>query len=74
MHHKPGKSNVKADILWRQADHNRGEDDNKDVTVLRDEWFRRVETVQREEIEEKTRKEAEQHLGRIVPELTGEVK
>ena len=52
MHHKPGKTNIKADILSRRVDHNRGEDDNKDVTVLKDEWFRRIETVQRKEIEE----------------------
>ena len=45
MHHKPGKTNIKADILSRQADHNRGEDDNKDVMILKDEWFRRIETV-----------------------------
>ena len=74
MHHKPGKTNVKANILSRQADHNRGEDNNKDVTVLKDEWFRRIETVQREEIEREMRKEVEQHLGRIVPELEGERK
>ena len=62
MHHKPRKMNIKADILSRRADHNRGEDDNKDVTVLKDEWFRRVETIQKEEIAEETRREAGQHL------------
>ena len=66
MHHKPGKTNIKADILSRWADHNRGEDNNKDITVLKDEWFRRIETVWREEIEEETKREVEQHLGRIV--------
>ena len=40
-------------------DHNRGEDNNKDVTVLKDEWFRRIETVQRREMEEEAKKEAE---------------
>ena len=74
MHHKPGKTNIKADILLRQVDHNRGEDDNKDVTVLKDEWFRRIETVQREEIAEKTRKEAEQHLKKLFPDLKEEVR
>ena len=72
MHHKPGKTNVKADILLRWVDHNRGEDNNKDITVLKDEWFRRIETVQRKEMEEGTKREVEQHLGRIVPELEGE--
>ena len=51
MHHKPGKMNIKADILSRRVDHNRGEDDNKDITVLKDEWFRRIETVHKKEIE-----------------------
>ena len=74
MHHKPGKMNIKADILSRRADHNRGEDDNKDVTVLKDEWFRRIETIQKEEIAEETRKEAERHLERLVPDLKGEKK
>ena len=59
MHHKPGKTNIKADILLRRVDHNRGEDDNKDVTVLKDEWFRKIGTVQKEKIVEETRKEAE---------------
>ena len=74
MHHKPGKMNIKADILSRRVDHNRGEDDNKDIMILKDEWFRRIETVQRREIEEETRKEAEQHLGRIAPDLMEEEK
>ena len=74
MHHKPRKTNIKANILSRQADHNRGEDDNKNVTVLKDEWFRKIETVRKEEITEETRKEAEQHLERIMPELMGEKK
>ena len=67
MHHKPGKTNVKADILSRRVDHNRGEDDNKDVTILKDEWFRRIETVHRKEIEEKTRREAKELIERITP-------
>ena len=50
-------------------DHNRGEDDNKDVTVFKDKWFRRIEAIRREEIAEETKKEAERHLERIVPEL-----
>ena len=74
MHHKPGKTNIKADILSRQADHNRGEDDNKDVTVLKNEWFRRIETIRREEIAEETRREAEQHLKKLFPNLKGEAK
>ena len=47
---------------------------NKDVTVLKDEWFRRMETVHQNEIEEEARREAEEFLGRITPELEGEGK
>ena len=72
MHHKPGKTNIKADIHLRQVDDNRGEDDNKDIKVLKDEWFRRIETIWREEIAEETKKEAEQLLERLVLELEGE--
>ena len=69
MHHKPGKMNIKADILSRRADHNRGEDDNKDITVLKDEWFRRTETVQKEEMAGRAKREAEQLVKKLVPEL-----
>ena len=74
MHHKPGKMNIKADILSRRVDHNRGEDDNKDITVLKDEWFRRIETVHQKEIEKETRREVEEFLERITPKLEGEGK
>ena len=74
MHHKPGKTNIKADILSRWVDHNRGEDNNKDMTVLKDKWFRRIEIFQRKELEEEMRKEAEWHLERIIPKLKGEKK
>ena len=72
MHHKLGKTNIKADILSRRADHNRGEDDNKDITVLKDEWFRRIETIQKEKTKEEMKREAEEFIGRIAPELEGE--
>ena len=74
MHHKPRKTNVKADILSRRVDHNRGEDDNKDVTVLKDEWFRRIETIQRKEIEEETRWEGEEFIEKITPNLKEKTK
>jgi hypothetical protein len=39
--HKPGTSMKKADLLSRRADHKRGvEDDNKEVTLLKPEYFR----------------------------------
>ena len=43
LHHKPGKTNIKVDILSRWADHNRGENDNEDITMLKLEWFRQIE-------------------------------
>src|SRR5882762_8135200 len=43
LHHKPGKTNVKANPLSRQSDHKRGENDNEDITMLKPEWFQRME-------------------------------
>ena len=43
LHHKPGKTNVKADLLSRRSDHKRGENDNEDITMLKPEWFRCME-------------------------------
>ncbi|SJL04219.1 uncharacterized protein ARMOST_07580 [Armillaria ostoyae] len=40
LHHKPGTSNRKADLLSRRADHPQGQDDNDEVTVLAPEHFR----------------------------------
>ena len=36
---KAGKEMKKADILSRQANYERGENDNKNVTLLKPEWF-----------------------------------
>ena len=36
---KAGKEMKKADLLSRRADHERGENDNKNVTLLKPEWF-----------------------------------
>ena len=40
--HKPGASMGKADILSRRADYDRGEEDNKDVVFLKEDWFMRA--------------------------------
>lgn len=45
LHHKPGKMNLKADLLSRRADHETGEDDNENVTILKPEYFRQVELI-----------------------------
>lgn len=39
MHHRPGKSMGKCDALSRRADHGNGADDNRDITLLRPEFF-----------------------------------
>ena len=49
-------------------DHNRGEDDNKD------EWLRRIETIQRKEIEEETRWEGEEFIEKITLNLEEKTK
>ena len=41
--HRPGKTNTKADLLSRRADYPRGENDNKDVILLKKELFRNIE-------------------------------
>ncbi len=40
LHHKPGASNKKADLLSRRADHKQGKEDNDEVIVLKPEHFR----------------------------------
>ncbi|SJL11766.1 uncharacterized protein ARMOST_15175 [Armillaria ostoyae] len=40
LKHKPGTANVKADLLSRRSDHDQGEDDNGDITVLSPDHFR----------------------------------
>ncbi len=39
LHHKPGVSNKKADLLSRRADHEQGKEDNDGVIVLKPEHF-----------------------------------
>ena len=45
LHHKPGKSNVKLDILSRRPDLKRGENNNENIVFLKLEHFRRQEFV-----------------------------
>ncbi|SJL07038.1 uncharacterized protein ARMOST_10381 [Armillaria ostoyae] len=39
LKHKPGAANIKADLLSQRADHDQGEDDNGDITVLSPKHF-----------------------------------
>ena len=41
--HRSGKSNAKADLLTRRADYPKGENDNRDVILLKEEIFRNIE-------------------------------
>ena len=41
--HRSGKSNTKADLLSRRADYPKGENDNRDVVLLKEELFRNIE-------------------------------
>lgn len=43
LKHQPGHLNSKADVLARWADHERGQNDNQDVTVLQETWFWNLE-------------------------------
>lgn len=38
--HRPGSTNTKADLLSRRADHTDGKEDNREVVLLREEFFR----------------------------------
>ena len=43
--HKPGKTHVKPDILSRRPDLDRGEKDNKNKNLLKEEHFRQMEFI-----------------------------
>jgi dUTP pyrophosphatase len=42
LHHIPGEKNVKADTLSRLAEYKKGEEDNKDLILLKDHLFRGI--------------------------------
>ena len=58
--HKPGNTQKKVDTLSKRPDHNQGKDDNKDQTVLKEEWFRNL-TIQKGEFWKEI-KEAEEFM------------
>ena len=37
--HRSGKSNMKADLLSQRANYPQGENDNKDIILLKEELF-----------------------------------
>ncbi|KAF8644086.1 hypothetical protein AX16_008700 [Volvariella volvacea WC 439] len=46
LHHKPGSSMGKADALSRLSHHDHGDDDNKDIVLLKPEWFLRATEIE----------------------------
>ncbi len=50
LHHKPGASNKKADLLSRRADHDTGKEDNDEVIVLKPEHFQALVMLTIEEV------------------------
>jgi hypothetical protein len=50
--HRPGKANTKADLLSRRAGFPKGEKDNKDVILLKENHFRNIEIRLNEESRE----------------------
>ncbi len=53
LHHKPGASNKKADLLSRRADHEQGKEDNDEVIILKPEHFRALVMPTIEEVHTK---------------------
>jgi hypothetical protein len=37
--HRPGKTNTKADLLSQRADYPKGENDNENIILLKEELF-----------------------------------
>src|SRR3954449_915626 len=49
LKHRPRHLNSKADLLSRRADHDMGQNDNQNITVLKGEWFRTLEIMEIDE-------------------------
>jgi transposase InsO family protein len=45
LHHRPGRTHLKADLLSRRPDHAKGEEDNEDIVLLKPECFRQLELI-----------------------------
>lgn len=81
LHHKPGSLMGKPDAITRRPDLNKGETDNKNVTMLKPEHFRRlahraseVQTQSFTSIYERIRKSARQRDEIVVKELASKNK
>ncbi|SJL06708.1 uncharacterized protein ARMOST_10050 [Armillaria ostoyae] len=61
LHHKPGASNKKADLLSRRADHPQGQDDNDEITVLSPEHFRAMIMPTTDETHERIKSATHSH-------------
>src|SRR3954471_3944653 len=49
LKHRPGHLNSRADLLSRHTDHDMGHNNNQDVTLLKEAWFRNLEVVEIDE-------------------------
>ncbi len=61
LHHKPGASNKKADLLSRRADHDTGKEDNDEVIILKPEHFRALVMLTIEEVHTKIKQATLDH-------------
>ncbi|EGN92288.1 hypothetical protein SERLA73DRAFT_15415, partial [Serpula lacrymans var. lacrymans S7.3] len=49
IHHMPCNKHIKANLLSRQADYNRGEDDNRNIILLDKKLFIQTTQINQEE-------------------------
>ncbi len=61
LHHKPGTSNKKADLLSRRTDHEQGKENNDEVIVLKPEHFRALVMPTIEEVHTKIKQATLDH-------------
>ncbi len=61
LHHKPGASNKKADLLSHRAEYEQGKEDNDEVIVLKPEHFRALVMPTIEEVHTKIKQATLNH-------------
>jgi RNase H-like domain found in reverse transcriptase/Reverse transcriptase (RNA-dependent DNA polymerase)/Integrase zinc binding domain/Chromo (CHRromatin Organisation MOdifier) domain/Integrase core domain/Retroviral aspartyl protease len=67
LYHKPGTSMGLPDALSRRADHDKGNDDNREITMLKPEHFVNSVIIESTLLDEIRRKQqVDPHIGRIL--------